>query len=123
MQLNPYINFDGKTEEAFNFYKSIFGGEFGQVMRFGDVPGEAEKLPADQRNKIMHIGLAIGGNVLMGTDMLEAHGFKLKEGNNFNLSVSPDSKDQADKIFNGLAAGGKITMPIADQFWGDYFGS
>jgi len=122
--INPYINFSGNTEEAFNFYKSVFGGEFAAVMRFGDSPG-CDQMPIAEgdKNKIMHIALPIGNeNVLMATDMLESMGPKLEEGNNFSISFSADSREEADKIFKGLADGGKEEMPLADAFWGAYFG-
>jgi PhnB protein len=118
--LNPYLNFNNNTEEVFNFYKSVFGGEFAMVMRFKDIPAEF-KGPAHEDNKIMHISLPIGGGVLMGSDVPEAMG-KVVEGNNFQLSLSPSSKEEADKLFNGLSAGGKVTMPMSDSFWGAYFG-
>lgn len=121
--LNPYLNFSGNTEEAFNFYKSVFGGEFLNVTRFGDTP-EKDRVPAQERDKIMHIALPIGnGNILMATDALDSMGHHLKPGNNFHLSVETGSKEEADKLFNGLSVGGKITQPIKDQFWGAYFGS
>ena len=122
-KFNPYLNFNGNTEEAFNFYKSVFGGEFLAVMRFGDVP-EADKIPEELRGKITHISLPIGdGNVLMATDAIESMGQKLTVGNNVHISISPDSKEEADRIFNALSKDGKIEMPIADMFWGAYFGS
>ncbi len=125
--INPYLNFNGNTEEAFNFYKSVFGGEFATVMRFGDIPqsegNEAMKVADNERDKIMHIALPIGnGDVLMATDALESMGQKLTEGNNFSISVSTENREEADKLFDGLSAGGKVTMPLADAFWGDYFG-
>jgi PhnB protein len=120
--VNPYLNFNGTTEEAFNFYKSVFGGEFLQVMKFKETP-EKDKLPAEAQDKIMHISLPIGnGNILMGTDALECMGQYLKQGNNFHLSVEAESKEEADKYLKGLSAGGKVTMPLADTFWGAYFG-
>jgi PhnB protein len=119
--INPYLNFPGTAEEAFNFYKSVFGGEFVMIQRFKDSP-ESGKVKGGDGDKIMHIALPVGGNVLMATDALESQGFKLSTGNNFHLSVSGGTKEEADKIFNGLSAGGKITMPIADTFWGSYFG-
>lgn len=122
-QFNPYLNFPGTTEEAFNFYKSVLGGEFIAVQRFKDAPG-SDKLSPDARDKIMHIALPIGdGNVLMATDALKSMGFSLTEGNNFYICINPDSKEDAERIFNGLSEGGKIEMPLADQFWGAYFGS
>lgn len=119
--INPYINFKGNTEEAFNFYRSIFGGDFITIMRFKDTPEAAKLSPADL-NKIMHIALPIGnGNILMGTDMLESSG-TLTVGNNVQLSVTTTSDVETDNIFNRLAAGGTITMPLDTMFWGSYFG-
>lgn len=120
--INPYLNFLGNTEEAFNFYKSVFGGEFAMIQRFKDTP-ESDKLSAEEQNKLMHIALPIGnGNVLMGTDALESMGHTLTVGNNFSLSISADSKEEAEKIFNGLAEGGDVEMAMQDTFWGAYFG-
>lgn len=120
--INPYLNFMGRTEEAFNFYRSVFGGEFiGSINRFKDTP-EGNKMSASDQQKVMHIALPIGKNILMGTDMLESMGHKLIEGNNFSISINVDSKAEADKVFNALSAGGKVEMPLADTFWGDYYG-
>ena len=122
--INPYLNFNGNTEEAFNFYKSVFGGEFAMVSRFKDMPNSSPvPLSDDDGNKIMHISLPIGkSNVLMATDMLESMGQKMESGNRFSISISAESKEEADKLFNGLSEGGKIEMPIADSPWGSYFG-
>ncbi len=123
-KLNIYLNFAGNTEEAFNFYKSVFGGEFSSVVRFKDMPMEGVNIPKEDENKIMHISLPVGrDNVLMATDILESLGQKLMQGNNFYISVHPESKEEAERIFNALSAGGTIEMPIADQPWGDYYGS
>lgn len=123
-KLNTYLNFAGNTEEAFNFYKSIFGGKFTSVVRFKDMPMEGINIPKNDENKIMHIGLPIGkDNVLMGTDTLESLGQKLVQGNNVYISIHPDSREEADRIFNALSAGGTIEIPIANQPWGDYYGS
>jgi PhnB protein len=120
--INPYLNFKGTTEEAFNFYKSIFGGEFAMIQRFKDTP-EAGKLKGADLDKIMHIALPIGkGNVLMATDAVDSMGQSLSVGNNFHLSVSTESEQEADKIFNGLSAGGTNIMPLSKQFWNSYFG-
>ena len=120
--INPYLNFSGNTEEAFNFYKTVFGGEFANLMRFRDT-SEAEKIPENELDKIMHIALPIGKhNILMATDFLESMGHKLKEGNNYSISITAESREEADKLFNGLSEGGKVTMQMADMFWGDYFG-
>jgi PhnB protein len=122
--LNPYLNFPGNTEEAFNFYKSVFGGEFTSVVRFKDMPMEGFSVPKQDENKIMHIGLPIGkNNVLMATDTLESLGQKLTTGNNVYISIHPESKEEANRIFNGLSTDGKVEMPMADQVWGDYYGS
>ncbi len=123
-KLNTYLNFAGNTEEAFNFYRSVFGGEFTSVVRFKDMPMEGVTIPKEDENKIMHISLPIGkDNILMATDALESLGQKLVPGNNVYISVHPESKQEADRIFNALSAGGTIEMPIADQPWGDYYGS
>lgn len=120
--INPYLNFPGNTEEAFNFYKSVFGGEFITVMRFSDTP-DADKIPDKIKDKIMHIALPIGdGNILMGTDAIEEMGHRITEGTNFHLTVHTDSKEEADKLYSALSADGKTTQPMTDQFWGDYFG-
>jgi PhnB protein len=124
VKLNTYLNFAGNTEEAFNFYKSVFGGEFTSVVRFKDMPIEGVNIPKEDKNKIMHIGLPIGkDNVLMATDTLESLGQKLVQGNNVHISVHPESKEEADRIFKALSAGGTIEMSISDQPWGDYYGS
>ncbi|MBS1524738.1 MAG: VOC family protein [Bacteroidetes bacterium] len=118
--VNAYLNFQGNTEEAFNFYKSVFGTEFATVMRFKDLPGG--NTPAEDLDKIMHIALPIGnGNLLMATDMLASQGQTLKTGNNFALSVRAASEDEALHFYNGLSAGGTIEAPYKKEFWG-YFG-
>ena len=119
--VNPYLNFAGNTQEAFNFYKSVFGGEFATVMKFKDSPEAARTPPGDQ-DKLMHIALPIGNNVMMGTDAIEGMGHKLVMGNNINLSVHVDSESEADRVHKGLSAGGTVTMPMAKTFWGSYFG-
>jgi PhnB protein len=120
--INPYLNFLGNTEDAFNFYKSVFGGDFAMLQRFKDTP-EAGRVPANEQEKIMHVALPIGkGNTLMATDALESMGHKLAVGNNFSLSITTDSEDEATKIFNKLSAGGKVRMPLGKTFWGSFFG-
>lgn len=118
--LNPYLNFDGKCEEAFNFYKSVFGGEFLTVMRFKEVPAEYQ-MPASESEKIMHMALPIGQNILMGSDTPVSMG-PTTVGNNVSISISTASQAEADHLFNGLSAGGQVTMPLDKAFWGDYFG-
>lgn len=120
--INPYLNFKGNTEEAFNFYKSIFGGEFMTVQRFKDTP-EAGRTPAHEQDKIMHIAFPIGkGTILMGTDALESMGHKLTAGNNFHLSISTESEEETRKLFNALSAEGNVTVALDKMFWGAYFG-
>ncbi len=120
--LNPYLNFPGTSEQAFNFYKSVFGGEFAMLQRYAETP-EGDKLSAEDASKIMRIALPIGKkNVLMATDALESMGKTLTEGNNFSLSFSTDSKDEATKLYNELSAGGQKTMHMQDTFRGSYFG-
>jgi PhnB protein len=124
IKLNPYLNFAGNTEEAFNFYKSIFGGEFTDFVRFKDMPMEGVDLTEEEGNKIMHLALPIGkDDVLMASDTLESLGQKFVQGNNSYISIHPKSKEEADRIFIALSAGGAIEMPIEDQMWGDYYGS
>lgn len=120
--INPYLNFEGNTEEAFNFYKSVFGGEFTTMLRFKDSP-EAGRVSPAESNKIMHVALPIGkGNTLMGTDAVESMGHKLTTGNNFSLSLSPESEEETTRLFNDLSAGGKIEVPLDKASWGAYFG-
>jgi PhnB protein len=123
-KFNPYLNFAGNTEEAFNFYKSAFGGEFTSVVRFKDMPMEGVSIPKEDENKIMHIGLPIGKDqMLMASDTLESFGQKLNQGNNVYISIHPDNKKEANRLFTALSVGGKVEMPMADQPWGDYYGS
>ena len=126
-KVSTYLNFDGNTEEAFNFYKSVFGTDFtGEITRFGDTPPQEGIPPLSDnlKNKVMHVALpTIGGHLLMGTDAVEEMGFHLTKGNNVYITLHPDSRQEADKLFNALADGGKVEMPLAEQFWGDYYGS
>jgi PhnB protein len=118
--VNPYLTFNGNCAEAFNFYKSIFGGEYRQISKFGDMPGQ--EMSAEEKNRILHVSLPISKEtILMGSDSNLRMG-EVKIGQHLSLSVGVDTKEEADKIFNGLSSGGKITMPIADMFWGAYFG-
>jgi PhnB protein len=125
--INPYLIFDGNAEEAFNFYKSVFGGEFTQIMRFGSMPGcEEMGVREDEKDRIMHVALPIGtkGDVLMASDFIAASGQKYEKGKDsgFSISIGADSKEEADQLFSALAEGGQTVMPMADAFWGDYFG-
>jgi PhnB protein len=120
--MNPYLNFEGNTEEAFNFYRSVFGGEFFRIQRFKETP-EAGRVPKEEQEKLMHVSLPIGkGNMLMATDALASMGQKMVAGNNFSLSLNVDSEAEADALFAKLAAGGKAEMPLKKEFWGAYFG-
>ena len=122
MMVNPYLNFDGNAEEAFRFYQSVFGGEL-FVQKMSAAPG-TEGLSEAEKNRAMHVSLPVGnGQFLMASDCLPSAGHVLKVGNNNYISVSPDSREDADRLFNGLSADGKVEMPMADMFWGDYFGS
>ncbi len=123
-KLNPYLNFDGTAEEAFNFYKSIFGGEFvGGIHRMGDVPGAGE-LSEKEKNLVMHVELRIlGSHSLMGTDAPESMGFKVNFGNNIYINLQPDTRAETKRLFDKLSDGGKVDMELQDMFWGDYFGS
>ena len=126
-RVSTYLNFAGNTEQAFVFYRSVFGGEFnGPIHRMGDAPaapGQPALSDADKQ-LVMHIELALlGGHVLMGTDAPESMGFKVVHGNSVHINLEPDSRAEADRLFKGLAAGGKTDMPLQDMFWGAYFGS
>lgn len=120
--INPHINFNGNAEEAFNFYKSIFGGEFAMIMRFKDLASPEFQVAENEENKIMHIALPIGNNVLMGNDVPEIMGRTNENEHRSKISVSAVSKEEADKLFIGLSKGGQIEMPIANSPWGSYFG-
>lgn len=116
-----YLNFNGNTEEAFQYYRSVFGGEFSALQRFKDTP-EKEKLSPTDQEKLMHIALPVGTNMsLMGTDMLESMGQVLKPGNNYSISLEAESKEEAEKLFTKLSAGGKVEMALQKTFWGAYF--
>ncbi|MCJ0742636.1 VOC family protein [Pedobacter montanisoli] len=123
--VNVYLTFEGTCEAAFNFYKSVFGGEFAHIGKFKDIP-PSENMPpvaGADADKIMHVSLPISKEtVLMGSDTAGEWSGTLTVGNNFAVSINAESKAEADKLFNGLSAGGKITMPMANTFWGAYFG-
>ncbi len=126
-RVSTYLNFSRNTEEAFNFYKSVFGGDFiGGIHRFSEVPpqeGQPRVVKEDQ-NLVMHVGLKIlGGHMLMGTDAPESMGFSVTPGNNIYINLEPDTRTETDKLFAELSAGGKVEMPLTEMFWGDYFGS
>ena len=120
--INPHINFNGNAEEAFNFYKSVFGGAFTKIIRFKDLSGTEHPIAENEANKIMHIALPIGKNILKGNDVPEFMGRVNENENRSKISVSAESREEADKLFNGLSEGGEIEMPIEDSPGGSYFG-
>lgn len=122
--VNVYLNFDGQCEEAFSFYKSVFGGEFSYIGRFNEMPqDENNKLSEADGNKIMHVSLPISAETnLFGSDTVGTWSPKLVQGNNYSISINASSKEEADRLFNGLSAGGQVTMPLENTFWGAYFG-
>ena len=120
--INPHINFNGNAEEAFLFYKSVFGGEFAKVMRFKDLESTDFKVSEKEAHKIMHIALPIGNNVLMGNDVPEILGKTNENENRSKIAISAESREEADRLFNGLSKGGQIEMPILDSPWSSYFG-
>lgn len=126
-KVSVYLNFSRNTEEAFNFYKSVFGTEFmGDIGRMGDVPPyEGQKpLSEEDKNLVMHVALPLLGDfVLMGTDAPESMGFTVKPGNNMYINLEPDTRRETDALFARLSEGGKVEMPLQEMFWGDYFGS
>jgi PhnB protein len=119
--MNPYLNFMGNTEEAFNFYKSVFGGEFAAVMRFKDTP-EKDRVPEHEQNMLMHIALPIGNNLLMGTDALESMGHAVSPGTNMSISIDAKSEGEAKNVFDALSEGAKVSVPLEKMFWGAWFG-
>jgi PhnB protein len=126
--VSTYLNFSGYTEEAFNFYKSVFGGEFTApgIRRYGDMPSieGMPPTPDNLKNLVMHVELPItGGHLLMGTDAPEQMGFKVTFGNNIHIQLMPDSRDETKRLFSGLSEGGAVEMELQDMFWGAYFGS
>ncbi len=121
--INPHINFNGNAEEAFNFYKSVFGGEFSKIIRFKDLSSAEFPVAEKEENKIMHIELPIGkSSVLMANDVPEILGKTNENENRSKIVIKADSKEEADKLFNGLSTNGQIEMPISDSPWGTYFG-
>jgi PhnB protein len=120
--INPHINFNGNAEEAFNFYKSVFGGEFSRIMRFKDISSPEFPVAENEANKIMYIALPIGQSVLMANDVPESMGQVNENENRSKIFISAESREEADKLFSGLSAGGNIEVPIEDSPWGSYFG-
>ena len=123
--INPYLTFKNNCEEAFEFYRSVFGREFQGpgIMRMGDMPGGEHPMPDEAKNLVMHVALPIGeGTILMGSDAPEGFGPPLNIGNNISVAIKTDSVEESDRLFNGLSQGGSVTMPMADAPWGAYFG-
>ena len=120
--INPHINFNGNAEEAFTFYKSVFGGEFAKIMRFKDMESPEFPVADHEANKIMHIALPIGQNVLMANDVPESMGRTNENENRSKIAISAESREEADQLFNGLSVGGIVEMPMEDSPWGSYFG-
>ncbi|MFZ2886671.1 MAG: VOC family protein [Minisyncoccia bacterium] len=121
-KINPWINFNGNAEEAFTFYKSVFGGEFGKITRFKDIASAEFPVPENEENKIMRITLSIGNSMLIANDVPEAMGRVSENENRSKISITAESKEEAERMFNGLSAGGTVEMPMADSPWGSYFG-
>lgn len=126
-RVSTYLNFSNNTEDAFNFYKSVFGTEFnGPIARFGEIPPQKgmPPIPDADKNLVMHIELPIvGGHKLMGTDAPESMGFKVNFGNNVHINLQPDTREETKRLFEKLSADGTVTMELQEMFWGDYFGS
>ena len=120
--INPHINFNGNAEEAFNFYKSVFGGEFTRIIRFKDLSNPELPIGEKEANKIMHIALPVGSSGLMGNDVPEFMGRTNENENRSKIAISAESREEADKLFSGLSVGGTVEMPIGDSPWGSYFG-
>lgn len=120
--INPHINFNGNAEEAFKFYQSVFGGEFSRIIRFKDLASEEFPVAEHEANKIMHIALPIGKSILMANDVPEILGRTNENENRSKIVIAAETKEEADKLFNGLSVGGQIEMPIMDSPWGTYFG-
>ncbi|HEY3421473.1 MAG TPA: VOC family protein [Methanomassiliicoccales archaeon] len=122
--INPYLNFKDKTEEAFNFYKSVLGGEFTMLQRFKDMPPGSGDVAESERELILHVSLVLNnGIVIMGSDAPEAHGLKVITGNNVHMMINAESEAEAETIFKGLSDGGKVTMPLQKMFWGALYAS
>ena len=120
--INPHINFNGNAEEAFNFYKSVFGGEFRTIVRYKDISNPGFPISDAEENKIMHIAFPIGKNVLMANDVPGFMGPVNEKENRSKISISAENKAEANRLFGGLSEGGEVEMPMADSFWGTYFG-
>ncbi|MXZ73040.1 MAG: VOC family protein [Acidobacteria bacterium] len=121
LALNTYLTFDGNCREAFEFYRSVFGGEFDTIDTFGNAPADMP-LPDDEKDRIMHVSLPIGSSILMGSDRATGFGSPPVTGDNFSISISAETREQCDALCAKLSEGGAVTMPLGEQFWGSYFG-
>ncbi len=121
LSLNTYLTFDGNCREAFEFYRTAFGGEFDMIETFGDAPA-GRQVPDDEKDRIMHVDFRIGSSVLMGSDRATGFAPPPVVGNNFSLSIEAESREQCDRLCAKLSEGGAVTMPLSEQFWGSYFG-
>lgn len=119
--ISPYLTFNGNCEEAFNFYKSVFGGDFLSIGRFSELPNDF-KVSEKDNNLIMHVTLPMGDSLLMGSDTSDSFSPPVKQGTNFSISITAESKPEADNLFKKLSQDGNVTMPMANTFWGSYFG-
>ena len=122
MALNVYLHFNGNCRQAFEFYRSVFGGDFASFSTFGDMP-EPMGMPEEELDLVMHVSYDIGGTALMGSDAPSAFSPPVQQGNNFSISYQTESRQQTETLFNKISAGGKVTMPLDDTFWGAYFGA
>ncbi len=122
-RIHPYIHFNGNAEEAFTFYRSVFGGDFARIMRYSDLSSEAFPIPESDANRLMHIALPIcSTSLLLGSDVLTMMGQVNETDNRNTIAITAESREEADRLFNGLSAGGKVEMPMADGPFGAYFG-
>ena len=121
MSLSTYLTFDGNCREAFEFYRSVFGGEYQSFQTFADAPPDMP-VPANEKDRVMHVSLPVGSSVLMGSDSATGFGPPVVVGNNFSISIECESREHVDRVFAALSAGGKVVMPLAETFWGAYFG-
>ena len=121
--LSIYLNFNGNCREAFDFYRTVFGGEFAVLETFRNMPPGEMPMQEEELDKVMHVSYPIGSSVLMGSDVPSGFGPPHVPGNNFSVSVSPESREEANRIFGALSEGGNVTMELQDMFWGSYFGS
>ena len=122
LTLSTYLLFNGNCREVFEFYKSVFGGEFSIFMTFADGPADMQ-FPDEERDNVMHVSFPIGSSVLMGSDIPSAHGSQFSAGNNFSITHASKGREETDALFAKLSDGGTVTMPLQDTFWGSYFGS